>query len=243
MAGPPGRAMFAFSYRMLGGYAAVALRRSEYCACLVALLAAAFVVPASARAGESGGIAWQWAPTETLCDGNCAVTVYGGKFLETEMVKIFARKGFTPLWDWRYSEGYLLAASFSRRVGSFGRYIDIEVEAGVAKEFGIASEGELWGAFYFRWKYFPWNEYLQTTIAVSSGLNIATDISELEARRALNHLGSQVLHYFSPEATFALPGNPAWQLMIRIHHRSGAGLIDNIGGGAQFLVAGLRYHF
>jgi hypothetical protein len=41
----------------------------------------------------------------------------------------------------------------------------------------------VWLAFYARWKYFPWNDYVRTTVAASTGVNYAYALhSELYAK-------------------------------------------------------------
>jgi hypothetical protein len=194
------------------------------------------------KAAEEGALHWRWAVSEDFCDKTCALTFYGGKFLHTEMVHIFAQGDFTPIWDWTYEDSTLFASTFSRRVGSFGRFIDVEAELGAAKRFGLAKDLEIWAVLYFRWKYFPWNNYLRTTIAVPTGFNWASAIPEIERIRALDKTGRQLLHFFSPEVTFGLPSHPDWDLMLRIHHRSGW-VFFPIGGGAQYFTIGLRHHF
>ena len=69
-----------------------------------------------------------------------------------------------------------------RRAGSppFSICWDIEAEVGAAKRFGNQQEGEFWGAMYVRYTAFPWNKYLYTTFALSTGLSYATGISDFE---------------------------------------------------------------
>ena len=51
------------------------------------------------------------------------------------------------------------------------------------------------------------------------------------------------LHYFSPEITLAVPNESSVSLVIRLHHRSGAGGLFGESGGFQYLMLGLRAHF
>ncbi len=85
---------------------------------------------------------------------------------------------------------------------------------------------EVWGALYFRWHAFPWNDVVRTTAVISTGLNYASRIEERERRRdAWGHGGAHLLHYLAPELTFALPERQDWELVFRYHHRSGGGAI------------------
>lgn len=115
---------------------------------------------------------------------------------------------------------------------------------GAGKRFGFLDEGEIWGAVYVRWKAFPWSEYLRTTVAVSTGLNYATDVPVFEKLRTRGP-GNQLLHYLSPELTLGLPSQPNLDLILRFHHRSGGNLaiFNHTGGAAQYGTMGLRYRF
>lgn len=154
-------------------------------------------------------------------------------------------------WNWDWQDSYLVAGAFSRRVATIGGVVDIELEAGAAKRFGDMQAFEFWGAIYARWTEFPWNHYLKTTLAISTGLSYATEIEELELIRGKStESGSRLLHYLSPEVTFALPSMQNLELVLRYHHRSGgAGLFgglsifNDVSGGANHGTVGLRYRF
>jgi len=83
-----------------------------------------------------------------------------------------------------------------------------------------------------------------TTFALSTGLNWASEVTDIEAERAHDGQGSQLMHYFAPELTFAAPSNPNLELVLRMHHRSGVfGLVSDAWGGAQYATVGLRVRF
>jgi hypothetical protein len=86
-------------------------------------------------AAEQGPFGWRSEPFEAFCDNNCAMALYGGKFLHTEMVHIFAQGDLTPIWDWTLEGSTFFAGTFVRRIGSFGRFADIEAELGIGKRF------------------------------------------------------------------------------------------------------------
>lgn len=179
------------------------------------------------------------------CVNDCAVTVLAGGLVETAMMDIFVNKGIPP-WDWKYGRSAFIGAAISRELVTWGNYGSIEGELGIGKRFGIMDEGEGWVALYFRWKWFPWNDYVRTTVAVSTGVNVATDIAEWERKRTINSgRGSYQQHYFSPEITFGLPNFPNTDLVFRFHHRSGAslGIFNNTYGAAQYATVGVRHRF
>lgn len=187
---------------------------------------------------------WQWYGLTGPCDEKCAVMVFGGKFVETPMEDIFFRGDLSP-FDWDYGDSGFVGFSASRTVASFWRErFAIETELGVGKRFGSMHESEIWGALFLRYRDFPWNDYIYTTVAASTGLNYASGISEEEKARAGNDRGDRLLHYLAPEITFALPQNKSRELVIRFHHRSGAyGLVSDADGGVQYLTVGLRLRF
>lgn len=175
------------------------------------------------------------------CDGTCGVAVMTGNYIETSMIDIFGDP--IPPWDWDLTDDSIVSFSLSRDVGSLWR-ISFEPEVGIGQRFGKQSETEFWAALYFRYHGFPWDRHVVTTFALSTGLNWATGVSEVERDRARDGEGSQLMHYFAPEVTFALPSHPNTELLFRIHHRSGVfGLISDAWGGAQYATVGIRVRF
>ena len=170
--------------------------------------------------------------------------VFAGQAVTTNVQDIFF-KGIPP-WSWGFDNGGIVGGTVSRRIVTLFHAIDIEAEAGVAQRFGNMRESEVWGAFYVRYTEFPWNSFVRTTVALSTGLNYASGISdfEKEAGKLNPPGGSHVMHYFSPEVTFALPEKPDRQLVVRLHHRSGAyGVVSGAFSGATYLTVGLRAWF
>jgi hypothetical protein len=145
--------------------------------------------------------------------------------------------------------------AISRSVIEFDRFAKIEIEAGVGQRFGSLHQSEAWTALYVRWTYFPWNSFLRTSIAVSTGLSYASAVTPYELSEAVDGKGTRLLHYFSPEITFALPSWGETELVFRVHHRSGGGeyfgsnfpvygsLFRGAQGGMQYLTVGVRQHF
>ena len=168
---------------------------------------------------------------------------FGGRWVEDGMQEILFEQ-LRPPNRWEFGDSYLIGVNASRRVATLLDVVDIEAEAGIAKRFGVVDEAELWGALFFRYSNFPWNSYVRTTVAVSTGLNFATGIAERERENARSGAGDRMLHYLAPEITFARPSRPDQELVFRFHHRSGAfGLISDVGGGVHFGTVGFRQRF
>ncbi len=55
---------------------------------------------------------------------------------------------------------------------------------------------------------------------------------------------NQLLGYLLLELTFALPSTPQWNLIGRIHHRSGAGgTFNDVNGASNSVALGVKYLF
>jgi hypothetical protein len=228
----------------------------------MALIAGHWHAPAHAQSHPSAPMPWaevHWPAQDDWCSGHCALYGFWGRNTSTSMTSIFgldnagrfAPQRFVAPWNWRWHDASIAGGAASRRLVSFlGGVTDLEGEVGVGQRFGAMSETEVWAALFLRWTWFPWHAYLRTTIAISSGLNYASGVPELERMRDSNRRGSRLLHYFSPEMTFALPQDPQWELVARLHHRSGmrilfgdVALFNGVDGGAHFMTLGLRWRF
>ena len=190
------------------------------------------------------------------CQGKCAATIFLGKELDTGLSYVDGMKPpFVPPWHYQYGDSGIVGGALSRTIFEIGNLYATEIEGGLAQRFGSLHETETWIALYARWKYFPWNSYLITTIAISTGLSYASAVTPYEASEASDGKGQRLLHYFSPEITFAMPSRPNLEFMIRFHHRSGGGsvygnnlplygsIFHGADGGMQYLTVGRREHF
>ena len=96
-----------------------------------------------------------------------------------------------------------------------------------------------------RWSDFPWSKTIRTTFGLGGGLSYASSIPSIEIHHNKPDGDyKNLLHYIAVEATFALPKRPDWQLVYRLHHRSGVfGLMgaENVGNTAVQI--GLRHYF
>lgn len=96
----------------------------------------------------------------------------------------------------------------------------------------------------FRWANFPWNDTVTTSLALAEGVSYVSSVPSIEKRGADNNNLGHLLNYLMFEATFARPSQPELQLVVRIHHRSGAfGLYQVSNGGSNDIGLGIRYLF
>ncbi len=94
----------------------------------------------------------------------------------------------------------------------------------------------------FRWANLPWNQYVNTSLAIGEGVSYDTSVPSLEKKA--NEDTKRLLNYLMLEATLAPPHYPRLQLVARIHHRSGAfGLFRAGNTGSNVLGIGIRYLF
>jgi len=141
-----------------------------------------------------------------------------------------------------YEDSYFLAAALSRKIGTLATYVDFEVEGNVVQHFVEQHHQEFNVLLVGRWLPFPWDKYLDTSFAVGNGISYATKTPEIEARE--HDETSQFLNYLMFELALALPDVPQWNLVIRIHHRSGIfGLINDVEGASNAIGCGIRYNF
>ena len=145
-------------------------------------------------------------------------------------------------WNGDFRDNYFAGGAFSRRLARFWSYFSIEAEIGTGGRFGSVNAGEVWGAIYFRYDGFPWNRFVYTTLAVSTGLNYLSKLPPSETHPG--NSTSHVLHYFSPEITFAHPQHKQHELLVRYHHRSGVfSTFNGVWGGSNVIALGYRYRY
>lgn len=96
-----------------------------------------------------------------------------------------------------------------------------------------------------RWQHFPWDKYIVTTFDFGEGLSFASGLPERETRdiqKAEN--ARKFLNLLIFEVTAALPSHPDWQIVYRIHHRSGVfGLFSPGITGSTAIQIGIRHQF
>ena len=203
---------------------------------LIALiLVAAALAPLPASAQESVTTTTQETTTvvQEPSPNPWFVTVVGGVYSGSQLLEIPARLDL--------KDSYTFGVSVSKQFAEWTRYIRFEGELQVIKHFGDQDHWEFTGSVNARWVVFPWNRYVETTLAFGEGLSWATEIPALEKADPTNSANRQLLNYILIEVTFAIPESP-WSLVTRIHHRSGVfGLFGH--SGSNVLEAGIRYRF
>ncbi len=162
-------------------------------------------------------------------------TVYGARLSADSL-------GDTLAVSANYENSYVLVLAVSKKMLSFRKLIDIELEGQVGKHFGEQDHLEFNALPVIRWRPFPWDEYVDTSLAVGAGLSYALETPEVEAV-GVSHT-PKLLGYLMLELSFSLPKEPKWSLVSRLHHRSGAnGLFGHRLDASNAVGFGIKYSF
>ncbi len=164
-----------------------------------------------------------------------ALTIYAGKISDV------------PAWhdlitapqDAGFVDAYVAVAAASRELLSLRNDTwSIEAEGQVAYNFGDQDHWEFNVAGVPRWRSFPWNHRIETTLAFGLGLSWATEIPEMEV--ALEGESHRLLVYWVMELTLG-PPKGRWAASMRLHHRSPAFGLFGDDGGMNAPSLGVRY--
>jgi hypothetical protein len=163
------------------------------------------------------------------------VSIYGGPRTEENLAEI-------ATFNANYSDNnYVAVGALAREFYQYKQWLSFELEGQIGKHFG--SDNDHWefvGVVLGRWHAFPWDKYINTSFAMGGGLSYNSDISETELKRDKH--AQHLLGYLAFEFTFGLPQYSRWDLMLRIHHRSGAkGIIGQ--SVSNYLCVGLKFAF
>jgi hypothetical protein len=179
---------------------------------------------------------WAWLVSSALAhDDDWKVTLYGARLTADSL-------GKTLTFRAEYENSYLVVLAVSKRLFAYKDLLGIELEGQVGKHFGAQDHWELNIAPVFRWLKFPWDGYLDTSLAAGAGLSYALSTPKVEAVGVSDT--PKLLGYLMFEIAVSLPSVPHWSLVARLHHRSGAG--GAFGGrhdASNALGLGIRYGF
>ncbi|MBI2707819.1 MAG: hypothetical protein HYX35_05875 [Proteobacteria bacterium] len=166
-----------------------------------------------------------------------AATVYSGPLTSQITSRMFSNADF--------SHSGILAFGLAKKIGSvLEDRLNFELEAVAVQHFGEQKHFEIVPiSIIFRWRSFPWNNTLFTTLAIGDGVSIATQLPNLEAR-VRGAKSARTVNYLMAEVTFSLPSCPNWALVGRYHHRSGIfGTYFGVHDASTAFAAGVKYWF
>jgi len=162
------------------------------------------------------------------------VTVYGGAHAQDDIGDVFT---FNAKFE---DNDYIAVLALAREFWHYKEYISFEVEGQIGKHFNNDTFWEFNGLIIGRWHAFPWNKYVDTSIAVGDGLSYYTEVSKVEKEDDGD--AQKTLNYLMFELALGLPQYPRWDLVVRIHHRSSIfGLYG--AGGSNYVCGGIKFSF
>jgi len=164
------------------------------------------------------------------------LTAYAGAHAQEDMHDVVT---FQPKFE---DNAYIGVVALAREIWHYKKYLSFELEGQVAKHFNRDTHWEFVGALVGRWNYFPWDKYVDTSLAVGDGISYYTEVSEVEEDDDDDEDAQRALNYLLIEVALGLPKYPKWDLVFRIHHRSSVfGLVGE--GGSSFVCAGIKFGF
>ena len=194
---------------------------------------------ASTAASESAKISESNAVAAKAASYNWAFTGYVAWMSGDQL-------GDMLLFNAELSDNKFYVAALTRRLKTFYKDMDWEVEGQIAKHAGNGSGMYYWelnALTSVRWNRFVWDKYVDTSFATGLGLSWASDKPPFE----IEEHGSteQLLAYILVELTFSPPKHTQWAGVVRIHHRSSAygTFADDIQGASNSLGVGVKYRF
>lgn len=189
---------------------------------LGALAAAPLLSASPVAAGDDGG---KW-----------SVAVYGGVGTDAGIEN-------PPGNNSSFVDSHLLAVAVNREILRANDWVALEGEAQLVQHFGKQDHNEVNALLVLRWLPFPWDDVVETSVAVGDGVSYATAIPQIEKERSPGN-NARLLNYLLVEVEMAPPGDRSWSVIARIHHRSGVfGLFDGVSLGSNFYALGMRYRF
>jgi len=175
-------------------------------------------------------------------------TLFYGQLTETHFEEIFFSRP-------RVEERYLLGGMLRRELGAVREALEwapkglfLDAEGGLLHKWGDwkgvdhhFQEAVLSANLRYE---FGSNPLRLDSISFGNGLSFTMEKPEYEKEITLNERTSQLLYYLMVETAFRVPAAPDWELVLRVHHRSGGyGLINGVNGGSNYLCLGVRYNF
>lgn len=179
-------------------------------------------------------------PKETSLQRDWMLTAYGAQLSPDTL-------GETLTLNAHYEDSYIAVMSLAKRIHSFKKLpVDFEMEGQIGKHFGEQNHFEVNAVpVVFRWKNFPWDQYVDTSVAVGAGVSYAFEKPDIEENSVGKDKSSpKLLGYLMLEFAFSLPGKSQWSFVTRVHHRSGAnGLFDGRLDASNGIGFGIKYSF
>jgi hypothetical protein len=163
--------------------------------------------------------------------GDTRYFAYVGQYTDTRYTEIL-------LFDTDFQSSYVAVLGATTRIANVGDHGHIEAEINFGQHWGRQNNREVNALASARWRRFPWNHRVATSLAIGTGVSVASRVPEIED---LPHRpGARRLVYLMHEIEFSRPSDPHLSLFLRIHHRSGLYDVVSEARGSNFLGMGVR---
>jgi hypothetical protein len=177
-----------------------------------------------------------FSPHPAYSSPSSSLSIFAGQSNQYDLLDLarFRFGGFEP-----YS---IFGINYARAFYSPSQYFHLEWAGQIVKHFEKFSLFEVDAMAAFRWKWFPWNEWITTSLALGEGLSLASGYPSSES--ISQNIHSNYLNYLWVDIRLGVPSIPKWKLDFIIHHRSGIyGLINGVSGGSNYLCIGITREF
>ena len=144
----------------------------------------------------------------------------------------------------RYEHSGIAGAAYRAEFFRLGSAFNMGAEFGTAVRFGDGTSGEFWGAGTLTYRGFETGGFAFIPTGVF-GLSAITNTMGVERARAIEHGGNEsLLFYVGFELAISNAKLPGWELVYRVHHRSGGyGVLGGVIEGHNANVLGIRHYF
>lgn len=182
------------------------------------------VYPAHAQDGQDSQIQRPW-----------TFALYGGRWVDEGIDKVLELETSAS------TDSYLLAAVIAWEFYR-GKHFRFEWEGQIVQHVDAMDHMEFNALATVRLPMFLKSPIWDMSLALGGGLSLATQTPELEEQREGVEDPSPLLFYMLLEYTLGLGNKTPWDLMFRVHHRSGgAGILGD--SRANYLCLGLKFNF
>jgi hypothetical protein len=188
-----------------------------------------FFLSASAQAADSKD-------TWDVAFRKDSVMVFGGVFSSGNMSQ--AAVPFS-----RSENNYMVGAVLHRHIADLPWYFVFGAEVGVAGRFGEREAVEAFTALNLRFWGLRFGNWVTIAPGLSAGFSVVSDTLGVERQREIVRGGNAtLLFYLQPEISLMFHQWPGTELVLRLHHRSGAyGTLGKMHDGANVHTIGLRW--
>lgn len=139
-----------------------------------------------------------------------------------------------------FTASYLLAEPEWSLWGDVYRpALELPLTLGIIDENGRSPFVSYSASFNVRWRDFPWNDHIRTSVSMGVGLNWSSEVYAMDVLRHPDDDRSKWKFNWPIQLTFAHPSYTQHQFQLFVAHQSGGRIFDK--GGVNSLGFGYRF--